>query len=139
MKTIGYGADFQRSADQGTAYATIGECASITPPERSRDTPDATPINGSSGYREFIGGLRDGGEAVAELYFQTGSTGLAALESDFASAEAGYYKIILPDTSDFTFRALISSIGYQTPIDDKVMVPVTFKLTGAPALTLASA
>ena len=44
------------------AFSDVAEIVELTPPSMSRDEIDVTSHQSSDGYREFISGLRDGGE-----------------------------------------------------------------------------
>lgn len=130
---IGHNTLFQRDPGTGT-YATLAEVTSITPPNLARDTIDATHMLSTSRYREFISGLRDGGEANIELNFVPGGSAMTALLVDWASNAAVPYKIVFPNSAAWTFDAFVTAIGPEAPLDDKMTAAITFKITGVPVL-----
>lgn len=136
---IGYGIDFQRSDMAETpAFVTVGEILNVTPPSLSRDTVDATHSKSPNRFREFIAGLRDGGEVSVEIQYRPSSVGALAAIADFETDTPVDYKVIFPDTAEWAFKALCTAIDVDTPIDDKMVGTFTYKVTGRPVLTAAS-
>jgi predicted secreted protein len=120
----GVGALFKRSS------STLAEVNSITGPNRSRDTIDVTTLDSTGGYREFIGGFRDGGEVSLDMNWTR--AGFDLLNTDFESASAQSYSIVMPDTgaTDFTFNGYVTNISKSIPADDKITMSVTIKIDG---------
>jgi predicted secreted protein len=89
----GVGTHFQRAtADTSDpTFASIAEVNSISGPSLSRDTIDVTSLDSTSGYREFIGGFRDGGEVSLEMNFT--KDGFTDMKTDFESASLWDYRI----------------------------------------------
>jgi hypothetical protein len=90
------------------------------------------------GYREFLGGLKDGGEVTIEANFlpahasQNASTGVISF---FDAGERRNYQIVWPTspTTSWQFAAVVQSVEPAAPVDDKLNLSVTFKLSGKPA------
>lgn len=129
--SIGYGATFARDSGGGV-FADIAEVVSITPPQMSRDTPDATHLASPDGYREFISGLRDGGEISLELNFVPADATQTLLRTDFDGDAPVDYQITFPDTSNVTATAFVTALSPSVPLDDKMALSVTLKVTGKP-------
>ena len=145
MPEIGHGIIMQRS-DGGTpdpVWTSIGKITDPDYPSLTRDAVDATTTESANGYREFIGGLRDGGEVSPTLQLDTGDATFTALVADFNSDVAVTYRVLSPDAQPtaspptgeaWTFTGLITSIEPETPLDDQNTVTVTFKVSGQPVL-----
>lgn len=135
---IGYGTLFKTgNGATPEVFATLAEVTAITPPAMARDTVDATHEESPGAWREFIAGLKDGGEVSLELNFISGGTAAAALtaELDLDGPLATKNRIILfPDLSYFTFAGILTAFEPDAPIDDKMSASVTFKVTGKPTL-----
>ena len=132
---IGAGADFQRSDDAtntGT-FATVGEVIDLTPPNISRDAVETTHMGSTERWREFIGGLKDGGEGSIEINFDPGHAVTASFLSDLNTNTAGYYKIVFPDATEWGFAAIATGFQPGAPIDDRMTATFTVKLTGKQA------
>lgn len=127
----GVGTKFKRSdMASSPTFSDIAEVNSIDGPNMSRDTIDVTSLDSTGGYREFIGGFRDGGEVTLEMNFTL--TGYAQMKADFESSSRVNYQIVLPDSgaTTFDFSALVTSLGTAIPMDDKVTSSVTIKISG---------
>lgn len=135
----GFGIDFQsgNGADP-EVFATIGEIVDVTPPNVSRDTVEVTHSKSPDKFREFIGGLRDGGEASVDVHWNPSSAKVAELYADLEVDTPKNYRVLFPDTANFTVAALITGIEPSTPIDDRMVCTVSFKVSGKPVLTPAA-
>lgn len=131
----GVGTQFKRSTNgSSNPFVAIAEVNSISGPNMSRDTIDVTSLDSTGGYREFIGGFRDAGEVSLEMNFTL--NGYDQMKDDFESSATMFYQIVLPDTGNTTlqFEGLVTSLGTEVPMDDKVTCSVTIKVSGAVVL-----
>jgi hypothetical protein len=137
---IGDGAQFAIGTGSGPiVYTDVAEVVSIEPMEETREVVDATHL-GSGGRREYIGGLRDGGEVSIEANFT--AAGFTAMKAAYAANAPGPYRIAqgaagaAPKTE---FVGLVTSLKQGTIApDETVMANMTIKLTGAaPTYTAA--
>jgi len=124
----GVGTKFRRW--DGTNWDDIAEINSITGPNKSRDTIDVTSLDSTGGYREFIGGFRDGGTVTLPMNFTRDTYDL--MNTDFESDDLQNYEIFLPDdeATSFEFAALVTELGLAVPVDDKITADVTLKVSG---------
>lgn len=121
-------------------FATLAEVTAITPPAMSRDTVDATHMESPGAWREFIAGLKDGGEVSLELNFIPGGTAASALTAELdldGPLALKNRQILFPDGSYFSFAGILTGFEPDAPIDDKMSASVTFKITGKPTLVQA--
>lgn len=119
-------------------FTSLAEVTNVTPPAMARDSIDATHEESPEGYREFIPGLKDGGEVSLELNFIPGNTTADDLIAEFdATTGTGAIKnrqIVFPNGEILAFRAFLTAFETDAPIDDKMTLSVTFKVTGKPTL-----
>lgn len=138
---IGFGVLFKIESDASPqAFITVGEVLNVKPPAISRDAVDATHTESPNGYREFIPGLKDGGEVSFDINFIPGSQGVTTLMAQLAIDGSSACKITLPGTPSYewAFDAILTGFEPDAPIDDKMTASVTFKVTGQPTLGAAS-
>ena len=114
-------------------FTTVAEVTSITPPGMTRDAIDATHSESPDGWREFIGGLKDGGEVEIAMNYVPGSATTILMMQEIAAA-VGNKQIVFPAGEIFSFAALCTNISPETPVDGKMEASVTYKVTGRPTL-----
>lgn len=127
--------------DGGTSevFTTIAEVLSLTGPTLTRDTIDVTNQSSTGGFREFINGLKDGGEVSFDLnYIPTeathdASTGLLA---DYESGVSRNFKLIFPDTGATTwlFTGVVRDFQISAEVDSQLRASCVIKVSGAPTL-----
>lgn len=118
-----------------TAANKIAEVNSITGPNCSRTQIDVTSLDSTGGYREFIGGFRDGGEVTLNMNFTPETYGL--MQNDFEDDANQDYIIELgnAEQTQLSFSAFVQSLGFSIPTDDKITADVTLKLSGVVTIT----
>ena len=131
----GMGATFAISDGAATpVFTDVAEVVSISPPNRSRGTIDATHLGSPGGYGEFINGLRDGGEVTITVNHT--EAGLAALNAAYESDENGDYRITYPNGATWEFSGPCTGLESGEIVgDDKITDSATFKVSGAPIFT----
>jgi predicted secreted protein len=120
----GVGVVFKRGA------VAMAEINSISGFNKARDTIDVTTLDSTGGYREFIGGFRDGGEISLNMNYTRASYDL--LNADFESSSSQSYTIVLTDTAatEYSFSGWVTNITLDVPLDDKVTMAASIKIDG---------
>lgn len=135
----GYGTQFLRGNEDGPpeTFTAIAEVTNISGISQEKETIEVTHLESPSKYREFISGLRDAGEVTIDLNFIPDGTSFANLKTDFEADVARSYQIIWPDTASttVTFEGHVTALPPEAPVDDKLSISVTFKVTGVPTWT----
>lgn len=133
---IGHGSIFSiATADSPTDFTAVSEVTNISPPKLSRDTVDATHNASPEKWREYIAGLKDGGEMSIEMNFVPGSAGNTLILESFNDDEPMNCKIEFPDSpaTVWSFKAFCTGFEPDDPVDDRMSATATFKLTGKPS------
>jgi hypothetical protein len=129
------------------AFTTIAKLTSIKGPKLTRETKESTHMESEGGYKEYLGGLLDGGEITFEGDYVPrdvthGATSGTGLFSQFDSALVGTHncKMVLPGTptASWAFVGIFTSLETSEPVDDKMTISGTIKISGKPVLTIAS-
>ena len=135
---IGYGTIFATGNGLSPeVFAAMAEVTKVKPPNISRDAVEATHMLSPNAWREFIAGLKNGGEVSLELNFDPDGTAAAALMAELALSGAAATKnrtITFTDGTVFAFAGILTSCEPDAPIDDRMIVAATFKVTGEPTL-----
>ena len=130
--SIGHGSSFGiGDGASPEVFAAVAAVTSITPPGLSRDSIDATQMDSAEKWREFIPGLKDGGEATIEGHFVPGGDAQDDLVAAL-SADTGNFRITFPNANTWTFAGFCTGFETTDPLDDKMMFTATFKITGKP-------
>ncbi|PJN31304.1 hypothetical protein CG717_16180 [Streptomyces sp. CB02613] len=134
-----FGTQLLRDTTGSGSFAVVANVSDLSGPSRARDAIEVTTHDSPNGYREFIKGLKDGGEVEATINFDPGNTTHQALDADFEEKDLrDYQMVILPGEADehtWDFTALITAVGDAYPTDNKIERTVTFKISGMPTLT----
>ena len=115
------------------AYTELAEVKSITGPNISLETIDATHHQSPSGHREMLPSFKSAGEVSFDINFLPGVGTHQTLFDLWSNRTLRKYKIIFPDTSntDWIFEAYVSNLSISAPIDDVLGASVTLMLSGA--------
>jgi predicted secreted protein len=129
-----FGTKFQvESATPGT-FTDVAHVTNITLPAIERETLDVTAHDSASGYMEFLGGLKNGGEMSIEVnYDPTVHDDLTAHMDD---SDPLNYKVLFPGSlGSWTFTAVMTGFAPEAPYDDKLTAEISFQVSGKPTLS----
>jgi predicted secreted protein len=126
----------QWQVEFGATFVTVAELTNIDVLDLSSDTIDASSHDSPSQWREFINGMKDGGELSFECNFDPAE----ATQVDVAELVGGAakdMKIVLPDAgaAEVTFSGLVTGFSAGAPFDDKLTGTATVKITGPVTVT----
>ena len=121
---------FARWDSTGSKWDTISEISGIGGPGKSRDTIEVTHFQSLDSYREYIGGLREGGTVPLTMNFTRATFDI--LNADFEDDAKQVYKIELPDDANttFEFQGLVTELPLGAEIGDKVTADCTIQVSG---------
>ncbi|MFJ4631559.1 phage tail tube protein [Streptomyces sp. NPDC088847] len=133
-----FGTQLKRDSNGAGTFVAVANISDVSGPSRSRDSIEVTAHDSPDKYREFVKGLKDGGEVEITINYNPGDVSHQALDADFEEDDLRDYQVvILPGKDDehtWTFSGLITDIGDEFPYDDKMERKVTFKVSGKPTL-----
>lgn len=134
-----WGTQFKRDTTGGGTYAVVANITDISGPSREREAIEVTAHDSPNQYREFVKGLKDGGEVELTLNYQPQVASVAALDADFEEEDLRNYQVVInPGKAGreftWTFAGIITSLGDEFPHDDKAERSVTIKISGKPLL-----
>lgn len=120
-------------------FTTIAEVTNIGGPSLALDPVEVTNMDSTAGWREFIGGLLDGGEVSLTInYLPTNATHNASngLIADMTNRTKRNFQLVFSDGSSttFSFTALVTGFETGEPVDGQLTAEVTLKITGQPTL-----
>lgn len=116
-------------------FTALANCTSIKPPGLSRDTIDVTAHDSPDAWKEFLGGLKDGGEFSTDVNYDPDDHD--TLVDDFDDTEPRNYKFTFPNGAVWAIKALITGFEPNAPHDGKLAASLKWKVSGKPVLTPA--
>lgn len=120
----------------------IAGLTSIGGIEITAEIKDVTTLESDGGYREFIGGFKDGGEVPIEGYFNPDTeSGQVALQDSLDDGLAEDYKIEFPTTpvATWAFKGVVTGFKVgDVDVDGTVNFGATIKVSGRPLLTVGT-
>ena len=141
-----FGSVLQWDPAGGTAWSAAGQVKDISGPSISRGTIDVTDHDSSSGYREFLGGLADGGDLSFTLgwdpsdadHQQGAGTGLIG-DVEQETCTLPTWKLTVNTCSGtyyWTFDGFVTAFSPSTPVEGELTADVTVKITGKPTFNI---
>lgn len=122
-------------ASDGT-FAAVGCFKNLTLPSITRESIDVTNLCSEGGFREYIPGLRDGGEVSGTISFVPSAAINQTWLDDVDSGTVQYYKVTFPDqTTTWEFTAIPLSFVPSADIGAELTAEITMKVTGKPTFT----
>jgi Lambda phage tail tube protein, TTP len=109
----------------GTAIAEVKD---IGGPDESVDRIEVTSLDSTS--KEFIAGLRDGGDVKCEALSIGNNATQQALYADFQAGTKSPYTIECPDGEAYAFQAIVLNFGRKFGTNAARTLSFTLKISG---------
>lgn len=118
--------------DGGEVFTTLAEVTGLSGPGESLELIDATHMESSDGYREFIPSLRDSGEISVDLNFLPADSNQGGLRDDLVAGTKRNWQLVWTDTgtTTYSFSGYVTAVEPTASIDDKLSASATIKVTG---------
>lgn len=115
----------------------VGGVKSIGGIEISQETTDVTAMDSTSGYREYLGGFKDGGEVSISGFLDGADDGQEELYDLLASGDVEDFEIKFPTAigKSWTFKGVVTKFATSEDVDNAITFDATIKVSGAPALS----
>lgn len=130
-----FGIALKRSdmATPTATFTTIANVTNVSGPEIERETYDVTAHDSVDGWREFIGGLKDGGEVTLEINYDPRKHD--PFVADFGDTVPRDYKLTFPGTlGEWALKLVLTGFKSEAPVDDKFTGEMKFKVSGKPVI-----
>lgn len=90
---------------------------------------DTTTHDSSGGYKEFVGGLKDGGTLELTGKYSYADAGQTHLRANLGASKA--FVVTFSDGTKVSFTAIVGAYNTSNPLDDAVEFTASAKITGA--------
>jgi predicted secreted protein len=113
------------------ASNTIGGLKSVDIPEAEVTDIDITTHDSAGGFREYTGGLKDGGTVTMSGAYDIANTGQAYLRNPANQGAAPVACVVtFSDDSTASFNAVVKGYGITNPLDENVEFTASLKVSG---------
>lgn len=115
----------------------VGSLTNIGGLELSSETTDVTALDNADGYKEFLGGFKDGGEVSAEGFLDGGNEGQEAAMEAFESQEPVACSIDFPAKigKSWKFNAVVTRYkAGDAELTGALKFATALKVSGKPSL-----
>ena len=115
---------------------TIGGLTSVGEVTPDSEELDATTLDSTGGYREYLQGFKDSGECSLTGYLVAGDHGQVALRAGYASGDVGTVLITYPDGTTVGFNAYVKSYTMgAADVDGIVGFAASLRISGGVTVT----
>ena len=130
-----------KSRSAGTIFkidnVAVGSLTNIGGVEVSSDTTDVTALDNKDGYKDFLGGFKDGGEISLEGFMDGENEGQGKVMSAFEDQENHDFAIDFPKTigKSWTGKAVVTKFkSGDAAVGDALKFAAALKISGKPTL-----
>lgn len=129
-----------KSRSVGTKFTVdtkaVGGLSSIGGVEVSSDTTEVTALDNTSGYKEFVGGFKDGGDVPLEGFLDGADDGQDAMYAALEDQEEHDFTIVFPAAigKTWTFKGVVTKFATSAAVSDAIKFSAAIKVTGKPTL-----
>ena len=114
------------------ATINIGGLTDVQLPEVEVTDIDTTTHDSSGGYKEYVGGLKDGGVVTLSGKYDIADTGQVYLRAPANQGGAAVAVIVMfSDGSTATFDAVVKGYGITNPLDEDVQFSSSLRISGS--------
>lgn len=129
----GVGTTVAISSNGGLTYSTVARVLAIDGPAITAEPVEVSTLDSVDGVKEFVAGLRDGGDLRLAVYWLKGETTHRALRDAVNNDSPLRFRIAWPTTpaSYSTFDGQVAESAFTTGPNEGVQAALAVKITGA--------
>jgi predicted secreted protein len=117
----------------------IGGLTDVSVPETEVTDIDITSHDSPNGFKEYVGGLKDGGIFTLNGNYDIANTGQAYLRNPANQGGAPVAVVVtFSDGSKATFNAVVKGYGVEIPLDDVATFSCSLRISGQPTYAAAT-
>ena len=119
----------------------VGGLTSIGGVEVSSETTDVTALDNTTGYKEFLGGFKDGGEVPLEGFLDGADAGQDAMYAAMEDQEVHQFSIVFPTAigKTWTFPGIVTKFATSVALNEGIKYSASVKVAGKPTLAKSAA
>jgi predicted secreted protein len=119
----------------------VGGLTSITGVEVSAETTEVTALDNQDGYREYLGGFKDGGEVPVEGYLDGEDEGQNKMFEALEDQAVHDFQIVFPKAigKTWSFKGVVTKFATAAALQDAIKYSGSIKVSGKPTLAATPA
>lgn len=117
---------------------SVGQLTEISGVQLARETIEVTTLTSTDGFKEYIGGLADGGEVAFTGHYDPKDTGQVQALLALTTGSVGSWSIVFPTalSATWAFDGILTAYNVTAPLGDKLGFEGSIKVSGKPTLTV---
>lgn len=129
-----------KSQSKGTKFTidgtAVGSLTSIAGIEITADSVDVSAMDNTSGYKEYLAGLKDGGEVPFEGFLDGEDEGQAKAYEALNDEKVHKCAIVFPEAigKTWSFDGIISKFATSAQMNNAITFSAAAKVSGKPVL-----
>lgn len=129
-----------KSRSVGTKFnieqKAVGGLSSIGGVEVSAETTDVTALDNATGYKEYLGGFKDGGEVPLEGFLDGADQGQEQMYAALEDQQEHSFSIVFPTAigKTWSFKGIVTKFATSAAVGDAVKFSASVKVSGKPTL-----
>lgn len=129
-----------KSMSVGTQFkvdtTAVGGLTSIGGVEVTAESTDVSAMDNVTGFKEFLSGLKDGGEVPVEGFLDGADEGQDAMYAALEDGALHQFAIVFPATigKTWSFPGIVTKFATSAQIGDAVKFSASVKAAGKPTL-----
>lgn len=129
-----------KSKSVGTKFniddKAVGGLSSIGGVEVSSETTEVTALDNTTGYKEYLGGFKDGGEVPLEGFLDGDDPGQDAMYTAMEDQDEHSFSVVFPPAIGKTwkFNGIVTKFATSAAVGDAIKYSASVKVSGKPTL-----
>jgi predicted secreted protein len=117
-------------------FTAIAKVTDISISGFSIDAVEVTSQDSADHFREYIPGMRDGGEVSFDLVFDPALTGHTALKTALETGAVSNWRVEFPvnPVKAWAFKGFLTSFEIDASMEEALTASATIKITGKPQI-----
>ena len=137
-----FGAALAWDVAGGTSYTAIGQVKDIGGLSLTRDSTEVSDHDSADGWKEFLGGMTDGGAISFTVGYDNANAQHAALVTSMTTSTCTMpaWQLTLnvcSGTAIWTCDAFVTGMNFSAPVVGENTIDITIKVTAKPTLTVS--
>lgn len=111
-------------------FTTIPEVFGLKGPNLVQDMIEVTNHDSTQGFKEYIGGLLEGGEVTFSINYQPSNTVHIGVRADLLNRTRRNYQVVFPGAAAWAFTGYLTKFDETASEKDRLTADCAIKISG---------